>query len=125
MRIVVASRKYRRIRMGDIESAIADLVRETIEKDMDVPSEDDVERMVESEVEQYMERHLDELLEAEKIVQVKDMDILRNELLREIEVRTIRHQAGAFRDRMRDALVRIFTRRVRNGRRVQLWTLLF
>lgn len=112
--------------MSDIERAIQDLVRETIESDVDIPTEEDIEKMIAAEYEDRLERDIKECLDSERVVRTDDLNALKAELLRAIESRTVRHQAGALKDKFKRSLVKLFTGRVKNGRKVVcLWTLLF
>ena len=105
--------------MSDIERAVQDLVSATIE------SEGDIEQMVKTEVRECLERELSDCLDSENVVRANDLDALRSELLRAIEVRTVRHQAAAVKAKFKNTLAKLFTGRVKNGSRCQLWTLIF
>ena len=111
--------------MSDVERAITELVRETVEAEVDIPSEDDIERMIKDEVQERLERELSDCLDSEEVTRSADLEALKVELLHAIEVRTIGHKAGALKEQFKNKLRKIFTGRVKNGRTVQLWTLLF
>ena len=110
--------------MGAVEEAIDQMVRELVEENQDIPSEEDIERITDSRVESFMDRSLSDLLDGENVIRSHDMDNLRNELLREVQTRTIRYQSAALKDKIKGCLIRVFTGQRKNGRKFCLWTIL-
>jgi len=133
--------------MGTVESAITDLVKETVEDEIGFPSEEDIERTVESKAEEFIDRHLERQVSsciendeavrsallsmvahhmaAEDVARAGDLELLHDNVSEEIRRHTFRYQVTAIQDKIKAGFSRLFTGRRRNTRKVHLWTVLF
>ena len=133
--------------MGAIEDAVSDLIKETIEQEIEIPSDEDIANTVENKAEEHLDRHLSDLvsqslhmdnsvretlaellrefMEVEKVTREHDLENLRAEFQREVEIRSLRYKVQAMMQRVRSWFSWAFTGRQRNTRKVCLWTVLF
>lgn len=129
-----------------VESAITELIRETIEQEIEIPSDEDIEKIAVDAAESHLDTHLsDQVAEAlqsdssvrrtlldlvsehmasECVVNQNAIDELRAEFKQEVETRSLTYKVRAMRQRVRSWFSWAFTGRWKNARKVCIWTLL-
>lgn len=132
--------------MPDIETVIIDLIKEVIEEEVRVPSDEDIRNTAESVVESHLEEKLlDEVLrvistgssirrllieimresmDIDQVAREKDLEDLRTDLQREIEVRSLKFKVRSLGQRIKSWFSWACTGRAKNARKVLIWTLL-
>ena len=133
--------------MLNVESAITELIKETVENEYTFPGEEDLKHIVESQAEEHLDRHLSDLvsqslhmdnsvretlaellrefMDVEKVAREHDLENMRAEFKREVEIRSLRYKVQAMMQRIGSWFSWTFTGRQLNTRKVCLWTVLF